>query len=1023
MRITNIKYLKTPLLISLGFLIPLMFICWSIYLILLVHNTQADISRLSEMGQKLIAVDERLFELQNAISTANARSPKSAVKDEWEKSYALLLNEIDVASKEAGNHKLTDITNYLTQIKLQASNTNAVFIKILEQANDKSFEYHLLEDQARLACNEAVSASRESLKGIRLRQRANTYVLVNRQHQFNYIVIISCLFSLFSFIVFVLYRNDIAKRKQAEIKLQASEEKFSKAFSSSPYPLLIVNLANNRIIDVNRQFLNISGYERDELIGHSTLKFNFWVDPEDRNRFLQFSKKEAGRVAAFETLVRHKNGTARNAVLSSEVIEIEGERSILIALNDVTEQRQSEEALRESEERFYKAFQSNPYPMAIADLATGVFVNVNESFASHLGYKREEIIGSTAAEINMWHSLKDRETFLGELKTKGLVRDFEGKLRNKKGQINSYLHSVNVIEIGGKKKILGAFIDITERKRSQERQSLQYALTRIFSTAESIDEAMPQILQTTCENLGWDSGERWYVEEKEELLRFGDIWYSSVLSDVEKILPAIKRQTFTKGTGFTGNAWALEQPVWSSDISKDPRTLRVSAAELLGIHGATAFPIFANKTITDVLGFYSKECREPDEQMLEMVSYLGQQIGQFIERKQAEAALRESEERLQHSQKIEAVGRLAGGIAHDFNNILTAITGYSDLTLRKLAEDSPLRHNIEEVKRAAMRAASLTSQLLAFSRKSVMQPKTLNLNETVAHVDEMLKRLLGEDIHLRTFLEPKLSPVKTDPTQIELALLNLAVNARDAMPNGGRMTIETSNVVLDETYTKEYSELQPGNYVMIAVSDTGHGMDEETQSHIFEPFFTTKPKGKGTGLGLSTVYGIVKQSKGHISFYTERDKGTTFKVYLPCVQDEKVTPTNNTSGQNLLMNGWETILLVEDDNAVRAATKEILKMCGYNVIEATDGLAALDVCANYKQPIHLVLTDVVMPRMNGSELASRLSNLLPRSKILFMSGYTDDAIIHHGVMEEGINFIEKPFTPVALAKKIKDVLS
>lgn len=301
------------------------------------------------------------------------------------------------------------------------------------------------------------------------------------------------------------------------------------------------------------------------------------------------------------------------------------------------------------------------------------------------------------------------------------------------------------------------------------------------------------------------------------------------------------------------------------------------------------------------------------------------------------------------------------------------------------------------------------------------QTKTVNLNETVSNVDQMLQRLIGEDIQLLTVLDPKLSPVKTDPTQIEIALLNLAVNARDAMPNGGKMTIETANVILDEDYAQKNAEVKPGQYVMLAVSDTGHGIDEETQLHLFEPFFTTKPKGKGTGLGLSTVYGIVRQSHGHISFYTEMDKGTTFKIYLPRVEDEAV-PETKTKQSDFTTKGWETILLVEDEEAVRNTTREILKLFGYNIIEANDGLAALDVIANYKEKIHMVLTDVVMPRMNGSELAARLTKILPNIRILFMSGYTDDAIIHHGVLEEGINFIEKPFTPDALAKKIREVL-
>jgi PAS domain S-box-containing protein len=390
------------------------------------------------------------------------------------------------------------------------------------------------------------------------------------------------------------------------------------------------------------------------------------------------------------------------------------------------------------------------------------------------------------------------------------------------------------------------------------------------------------------------------------------------------------------------------------------------------------------------------------------------------ERLATEEALRKSEEQLRLSQKLEAVGRLAGGVAHDFNNILTAIIGYSDLTLRSLKNDDSTRHRIEEIHRAAQRAASLTRQLLAFSRKQVLQPKVLDLNSIVADMDQMLRRLIGEDVDLMTMLEPRLGRVKADPGQIEQVLMNLAVNARDAMPQGGHLTIETKNVYLDKTYAQSHVSVQTGRYVMLAVSDTGMGMDAETKDHIFEPFFTTKEKGKGTGLGLSTIYGIVKQSGGNIWVYSEPGHGTTFKVYLPMVEDVVSTEPNMIAPD--VARGTETILMVEDETTLRELIHQVLEEEGYTMLVTSNGREALSICEQHEGKIDLLITDVVMPEISGRELAERITHDCPKMKVLFMSGYTDDAIIRHGVLEEGAFFLQKPFTPDDLARKVRTVL-
>ena len=379
------------------------------------------------------------------------------------------------------------------------------------------------------------------------------------------------------------------------------------------------------------------------------------------------------------------------------------------------------------------------------------------------------------------------------------------------------------------------------------------------------------------------------------------------------------------------------------------------------------------------------------------------------------------EMQMRHAQKMEAVGRLAGGIAHDFNNLLTVITGYSDLTLLRLDPNDPLRNNLDEVNKACERAAGLTRHLLAFSRKQVLKPKVLNLNSTISEMNRMMPPLIGEDIELVIELSPDLGQVKADSGQIEQIIANLAVNAKDAMPFGGELAIRTSNIVLDEEIARRYESVQSGPYVLLTVSDTGHGMSPETMRRVFEPFFTTKEVGKGTGLGLSTVYGIVKQSGGYVSVDSEVGRGTTFKIYLPQI-DEKVSEIETRPTHSALLLGKETVLLVEDDNQVRSIAAMALEMSGYDVLVAANGEEALPLCERYNSKIDLLLTDVVMPRMSGQELSSRLLKLRPDTRVLYMSGYSENAIIHHGVMEEGTDFIEKPFSPETLTRKIREVL-
>ncbi len=388
------------------------------------------------------------------------------------------------------------------------------------------------------------------------------------------------------------------------------------------------------------------------------------------------------------------------------------------------------------------------------------------------------------------------------------------------------------------------------------------------------------------------------------------------------------------------------------------------------------------------------------------------------------------EQQLRQSQKMEAVGRLAGGIAHDFNNLLMVISGYSEFLLERLGAEPHLRGPAQEIARAAERASSLTRQLLAFSRKQMLAPRIVNLNDVATENFKMLTRMIGEDIDLVMVPSPNLWPVRADSGQIEQVIMNLAVNARDAMPSGGKLTIETSNVTLDEDYARFHAPLRPGDYVMIAISDTGAGMDTETQSHIFEPFFTTKGT-KGTGLGLSTVYGIIKQSGGYIWVYSEVGRGTTFKVYLPRVASTGETAAqvaaspdvlNNEVRNNIVEPGTETILLVEDEANLRYLARQYLEKQGYKVIEAADGAVAMQIAVAHEKVIHLLLTDVIMPGMNGRELSQRIAEIRPNVKILYMSGYTENVIGHNGMLDAGVRLLQKPFNLRDLKSKVREVL-
>ncbi len=411
-----------------------------------------------------------------------------------------------------------------------------------------------------------------------------------------------------------------------------------------------------------------------------------------------------------------------------------------------------------------------------------------------------------------------------------------------------------------------------------------------------------------------------------------------------------------------------------------------------------------------------------DYLLKDRLARLGPAVTQALARREAREETRRLEDQLRHAQKLESIGRLAGGIAHDFNNLLTVIMGNTDLALARLQTEDPVRREVEGIRRAAGRAADLTRQMLAFSRKQLLQPRVLQLNDVVSDMSAMLQRLIGADIELRTCLATDLLHVKADPGQLEQVIANLAVNARDAMPDGGTLTIETAPAVLSEAYVRMHAAVTPGPYVMLALTDTGTGMSPETKARLFEPFYTTKPSGKGTGLGLAMVYGIVMQSGGHIWVYTEPGRGSTFKIYLPAHEGAADAKAATAPRAPTPPRSTETILVAEDEEAVRELICIILRRQGYTVLEASNGDEALALMATHGERVHLLLSDIIMPGLGGRSLLEQLRTQHPSLRVLFVSGYTENVVLNEGMLDSRTAFLEKPFSPSALLNRVRDVL-
>jgi PAS domain S-box-containing protein len=672
-----------------------------------------------------------------------------------------------------------------------------------------------------------------------------------------------------------------------------------------------------------------------------------------------------------ETL-RRENEALRRRLAEAEQVTEALTKGQIDAVVDAAHQvplllRQAQGALQESEERYRLLFEGSPLPMWLVDQETLAIAAVNEAAVRHYGYSRGEFLSKTMREI--WHPDEVAAATARLAASSG--EPWSGVRQHvKKGgasiTVEVFSHTV---QLAGRRYRLSAVRDITDLKRVEAQRERLAAL--VEASPDFIGFADPKTTQ--IQYINKHGRKMCGLGEDEDIgkLKIGDVhpaWMNKRL--VEVVLPAAVRDGLWEGEG--------------AFLHRNGREIPVLMALLAGksANGEVEYFYTVSRDIT--------EMKRLEAQFLQV-------------------------------QKMEAVGRLAGGVAHDFNNLLTVIFGYCDVVLQGLGP-GPLHEAMQEVRRASERAAALTRQLLAFSRKQTLVPEVLDMGDVVSGLSTMVERLIGEEIKVSVVVSPNLGRVKADRGQLEQVVMNLAVNARDAMPKGGSLIFELQNVELDDADTVTHAEVKPGPYVLLAISDTGAGMDAETQNRIFEPFFTTKEAGKGTGLGLSTVHGIVHQSGGSISVYSEPGRGTTFKVYLPLFAGDAAVRRPISGVRKALPTGSETVLVVEDEAAIRQLTNLILQKAGYTVLLAESPAAAERIAVSHSGPIHLMLTDVVMPGMRGPELAERLLRLKPDLRVLYMSGYTDNAIAHHGFLDAGTEFLQKPFTPLGLMQKIREML-
>jgi PAS domain S-box-containing protein len=782
----------------------------------------------------------------------------------------------------------------------------------------------------------------------------------------------------------VYFEKDITERKQAEEALRESEERYKKLVASVTDYIYTVEVENGRSVKTTHGpgCVGVTGYTTEEYEDKPNLWYKMIYEEDKKAVLEQVEKVLLGeRVPPLEHRIIHRNGSIR--WITNTPVARYSEKGQLVAYDgmiaDVTERKRAEEALRQREERF-RALVQNSSDMIIVIDAQGTARYLSPSVEKILGYKIEEWIGK---DVFQFVHPED----LGEVMramAKGLTHPnahylTEFRYHHSDG-IYRYLEAIgtNLLHdpsVGG---IVVNVRDITERKRAEERLRTSQEYARNI-----IDSSMDMIIAVDNERRITEfnpAAEETFGYSKEEI--FGksvDLLYSDPGEGLE-----VHKMTLVNGRHI--------QEITNKRKNGELFSSFLSASVLLDARGEVVGVMGVSRDITE-------------------------RVRQEVERKRLE-------EQLLQAQKMEAIGRFAGGIAHDFNNMLTAIIGYSQLLLATSPKNDPAHADLEEIKKAADHAAALTRKLLAFSRKQTLQPQIVNLNTLVSDIEKMLHRIIGEDIELVTILEPRLSAIQVDPGQVEQVLMNLVVNARDAMSEGGTITLKTENVTIDEEYVKVEPEARAGKFACLSVQDTGTGMDEETLRHIFEPFFTTKEAGKGTGLGLSTVYGIVKQHNGWLNVYSEPGQGSVFKIYLPVfsIEEGEETKEEKVSLSAELKGKGERILLVEDEEGVRKFAERVLKKNGYTVFPAGSVNEALDIFKQEKGKFHLVFTDIVLKDKPGRELVEQLLLAKPELKVIFTSGYLDEKMQLSIIQGKEFKFIQKPYQITDLLRVLKETI-
>ncbi len=776
--------------------------------------------------------------------------------------------------------------------------------------------------------------------------------------------------------------QDVTARVQAEAAAHEGQERLALALRGADLGSWDWDITTDTV-RFDERWTEMLGYGLHEIDPHLR-SWERLVHPDDMHDVRAVLDAHlAGQTAAYEVehRLRHRSGSWVWVLSRGKVIVRDAAGKPLRAVGthlDVTERRRKDDALRASEHKLAEVFRASPEFIIVSTKAEGRLIEVNPAFLTLFDHDRDAVIGRTAFDIGLWPTPDDRDRVVGQLDRRGHLQELETQGRKRTGEIVEVLLSMAPITIDGQECILTLGIDISKRKKAEE--ALRESARRFERLVQnSSDVTVIADAEGWLRSISGPAKTMLGFEPTELLgLRIFDVIHTQDA--------ALARTVFSATTANPGIAHRVECRFRHQNGNWIPTEMVATS----WLHDPLVHGVVLN-------------------------------IRDISERKNAETERARLQEQLQQATKMEAVGRLAGGVAHDFNNLLTVILGFADLAATNLATADPFQRYLKGITQAADSAASLTRQLLAFSRRQIVQPRVLSLNDLVENVRPMLARLIGEDVSLQAVLADDLGATRIDPGQFDQVLANLAVNARDAMPGGGRLTIETANIDLDESYCSSHADVRPGRYVMLAVSDNGQGMDETVKQRLFEPFFTTKTRGRGTGLGLAVTFGIVKQAGGTVEVYSELGRGTTFKFYLPRVTEAAEALSEPPLSADVEP-GYETILLVEDEASVRELAATTLAQLGYEVLVASDGSGALALAERRELPIALLLTDVVMPGMNGKELAERLRQAHPETRVLYTSGYTEDVIVLHGVLEDHLDFIGKPFSRQALARKVRQIL-